>query len=215
MIATLVLCEGRSDLNFIKGILRKRGIDDIKFILGPERIEKHIRSNFYNMIVYSIGGKGSLHKYARNMISVLRSMNGSIDIIYVKDMVHGNRIVENLETAIMEFITLGDKFSQDKPRIDVNGNIISVSFKNLRIKYHVFGVPVSLEDEVWKRVLKREPNFRDLNRRYDDVHDKLCEYCRMKDIEIDEFFQEAPDMFSSDDGWFRKLRNGLNEIRCK
>ncbi|HHD16784.1 MAG TPA: hypothetical protein ENK47_08750 [Euryarchaeota archaeon] len=54
MIATLVLCEGRSDLNFIKGILKKGGIVDIKFILGPERIEKHIGSNFYNMIVHSI-----------------------------------------------------------------------------------------------------------------------------------------------------------------
>ena len=75
MINTLVLCEGKNDLNFLRGVVEDLGKDPekIKFIEGPAHIESHIRSGYYSSIILSNGGKGDLPKYAINMISRFRS----------------------------------------------------------------------------------------------------------------------------------------------
>ena len=106
MINTLVLCEGKNDLNFLRGIVEDLGKDPkkIKLIEGPKDIIRTIRDGYYKTIVYSNGGKGNLPKYAKYLISLFATEKGHINIIYIKDKVAGNHIINNLNSVFEEFL---------------------------------------------------------------------------------------------------------------
>ena len=214
MINTLVLCEGKNDLNFLRGMVENLGKDPdkIKFIEGPAQIESHIRSGYYSSIFLSNGGKGDLPKYAKNMISRFRSENGNLKIIYIKDKVAGNQIAENLMSNIDEFLGNSGKFIQYKPEVSSEGEMIHVAFKGIKLTYHIVGIDVSLENQVWKKLKEESQRCIEINRKYDDDHEKLHTYCLQKSISMEELMKGAYAYFDEDDEWYMEIRDLLDEL---
>lgn len=202
----LILCEGKSDLHFIKGLI-KGSHERVKFLEGPADYSSIIRNDFYNKMVYSIGGKGNLPKVAKYLISQLRSEKGKISIVYIKDKLMGNKIIDKLKEEIIEFISTPSKFTQEKPRIERTENVIIVSFKDIIISYHVIGVDNSLEHCVWNKIKDENRDTKKIEKDLDDVHDKINKYCNGKDI--NDFFFESVKLFN-DEEWFTKMIEHVN-----
>ena len=204
----LVLCEGKSDVHFIKGLI-EGSHEKVKFLESPDDLDRLMRSGYHRKIVCGIGGKGQLTKRAKRMISTFRSTKGSIQIVYVKDKVKGNRILENLHQDIYEFIGSPGKFPQNKPKVEIGDGQISVSFRNLILTYHIAGVDRSLELNVWEKVKDESRDSRDIDSRFEDVHDKIRSYCEFKGEDIAIFFERSVDLFD-DESWFVLLREKVN-----
>lgn len=208
MLEVLVLCEGTSDVHFIRGLI-EGSLENVKFLEGPDDLDRLMRDGFFRKIVCGIGGKGHLSKRAKRMISTFRSTKGKIEIVYVKDMVTGNRIMENLNHDIEEFIGSPGKFPQDKPKVDIEDGQISVSFRNLKLNYHIVGVERSLELNVWEKVRDGSREISVIEERYDDVHDRIKAYCEIHGESRDQFFERSVTLFEDED-WFVILRDKVN-----
>jgi hypothetical protein len=207
-LEVLILCEGKNDVNFIKGLI-EGSCENVKFLECPDDLDRLMRGGFFRKIVCGIGGKDQLPKRAKRMISTFRSTKGSIEIVYVKDMVTGNRIMENLNHDIEEFIGSPGKFPQDKPKVDIEVGQISVSFRNLKLNYHIVGVERSLELNVWEKVRDGSREITVIEERYDDVHERIKSYCESNDESVEEFFERSVDLFGEEE-WFVRLRDKVN-----
>lgn len=208
MVEVLVLCEGKNDVNFIKGLI-EGSQDGVKFLEGPESLDRHMGAGYYTKIVCGIGGKGQLPKRAKRMISTFRSIKGKIRIVYVKDKVPGNRILDKLHEDIELYVDSPGKFTQQKPGIEKKEDEIKVSFDNMELTYHIVGVDRSLELNVWEKVKDESRETTDIEGRYDDVHDKIKSYCELKSESIEEFFERSVDFFRDED-WFIRLKDKVN-----
>ena len=82
MVEVLVLCEGKSDVHFIKGLI-EGSHEKVKFLEGSDDLDRIARDGYYRKIVCGIGGKGHLSKRAKNMISSFRSSKGKIRFLVI------------------------------------------------------------------------------------------------------------------------------------
>ena len=208
MIEVLVLCEGKSDVHFIKGLIE--GPEGrVKFLEGPDDLDKYLREGYYEKIVCGMGGKGPLSKKAKNLISTFRSLKGNVRIVYVKDRVPGNRIMENLHDEIEEFVGSREKFTQEKPNVVQENNEIIVSFRNIVLKYHVVGVDGSLELNIWEKIKGENRDAMEIDGEYDDVHDKIRAFCDKRSEDLDSLFERSVEFFD-DERWFTDLKDRVN-----
>ncbi|MGQ4834293.1 MAG: hypothetical protein ACP6IS_10420 [Candidatus Asgardarchaeia archaeon] len=191
----VVLCEGHNDEVFLEELFKKKTHYDItitqrklsknKLKVLQEQIRTYQNQKIQEnnkLIIHSCDGRDGLKRTLKRVIGdSIRHEIRNFKIIVVRDTNHSNsnEIINTMINDLSSYLSRPEFSQHLSPQIEISGRLVTVCKHSSKrrsnecMEIELITVPVSLEEEIYKKIKNRYKKETDDLTGISDVHDKL------------------------------------------